>query len=80
MSSEIYIKNYDFNKDTTDVLENNKYWTQRPIVYIINNDKEAYIWETIDASIRVNETDDYKTTIIIIKNIININLKRYGIN
>lgn len=55
MSSEIYIKNYDFNKDTTDVLENNKYWTQRPIVYIINNDKEAYIWETIDASIRVNQ-------------------------
>lgn len=55
MSSEIYIKKYDFNKYTTDILDSNKYWSQRPIVYIINNEEEAYIWETIDASVRVNQ-------------------------
>ena len=55
MSSEIHINNYDFNENTTDILQKKKYWSQRPIVYIINNDEEAYIWETIDASIRVNQ-------------------------
>lgn len=55
MSNEIYIKEYPFNDKIVDNLQFDKYWKQRPVVYILNNAHEAYVWETIDASIRAGQ-------------------------
>lgn len=44
-----------FNMGTPTVLKNQKYGSNWPVVYILNNDKEAYIGETTDASIRSNQ-------------------------
>ena len=55
MSNEIYIKEYPFNNQIVDNLQYDKYWKQRPVVYILNNTHEAYVWETIDASIRAGQ-------------------------
>ena len=44
-----------FNAGTPNVLKNVKYGTDWPVVYIINNNKEAYVGETTDASIRSNQ-------------------------
>ena len=44
-----------FNAGTPNVLKNVKYGTDWPVVYIINNSKEAYVGETTDASIRSNQ-------------------------
>ena len=52
MSDNIYIKKYNFDNHIVESLQYDKYWTQWPVVYILNSDDEAYVWETIDASIR----------------------------
>ena len=44
-----------FNAGTPNILKNVKYGTDWPVVYIINNSKEAYVGETTDASIRSNQ-------------------------
>ena len=44
-----------FNKHTPDTLKHEKYGSKWPVVYIINNNEEAYVGETTDASIRTNQ-------------------------
>ena len=51
----IEINTLKFNKDISSVLKTKKYGTNWPVVYIINNNEEAYIGETTDASIRSNQ-------------------------
>lgn len=43
------IKTYPFNKDSVEKIKNSKYGTNWPVVYIIRNEKEAYIGESSDA-------------------------------
>ncbi len=49
------ISTIKFNEGTSAVLKTKKYGTNWPVVYIINNNEEAYIGETTDASIRSNQ-------------------------
>lgn len=49
------IKTYDFDDKVSEKLKNTKYGSNWPVVYIINNDKEAYVGETTDVSIRSNQ-------------------------
>lgn len=49
------IKTFKFNDGTPAHLKNIKYGTNWPVVYIINNKKEAYVGETTDVSIRSNQ-------------------------
>ena len=49
------IKTLKFNNDTPSQLKHTKYGTDWPVVYIINNNEEAYVGETTDASIRTNQ-------------------------
>lgn len=51
----IEINTLKFNEDISSVLKTKKYGTNWPVVYIINNNEEAYIGETTDASIRSNQ-------------------------
>ena len=44
-----------FNAGTSNVLKSEKYGTNWPVVYIINNNEEAYVGETTDVSIRSNQ-------------------------
>jgi hypothetical protein len=44
-----------FNAGTPAVLKNEKYGTNWPVVYILNNNEEAYVGETTDISIRSNQ-------------------------
>lgn len=49
------ISTLKFNESTPAVLKTKKYGTNWPVVYIINNNEEAYVGETTDASIRSNQ-------------------------
>lgn len=49
------ISTLKFNEGTSAVLKTKKYGTNWPVVYIINNNEEAYVGETTDASIRSNQ-------------------------
>lgn len=49
------INTLKFNEETPAILKTKKYGTNWPVVYIINNEEEAYIGETTDASIRLNQ-------------------------
>lgn len=49
------INQLKFDKKTPAILKTKKYGTNWPVVYIIHNNKEAYIGETNDASIRANQ-------------------------
>jgi len=49
------ISTLKFNEGTPLRLKNIKYGTNWPVVYIINNNEEAYVGETTDASIRSNQ-------------------------
>lgn len=51
--AEILTKN--FNDKTSKSLKKERYGTNWPVVYILNNEKEAYIGETTDVSIRTNQ-------------------------
>ena len=49
------IKTLKFDNEVANNLRRIKHGSNWPVVYIINNDKEAYIGETTDASIRSNQ-------------------------
>lgn len=49
------IESVEFNNRTPDKLNELKYGKNWPVVYILNNDKEAYIGETINAVIRSSQ-------------------------
>ena len=49
------ISTLPFNNGTPLKLKNMKYGSDWPVVYIINNNEEAYVGETTDASIRSNQ-------------------------
>ena len=49
------INNFAFNIGTPDVLRHCEYGEDWPVVYIINNDKEAYVGETVNAAIRAGQ-------------------------
>ena len=49
------ISTLKFNDGTPLKLKNIKYGSDWPVVYIINNNEEAYVGETTDASIRSNQ-------------------------
>lgn len=49
------INTLEFNNKTPLMLKTKKFGTNWPIVYIINNNEEAYVGETTDASIRSNQ-------------------------
>ncbi len=49
------ISTLKFNEGTSALLKTKKFGTNWPVVYIINNNKEAYIGETTDVSIRSNQ-------------------------
>ncbi|MFA5604003.1 MAG: DNA/RNA helicase domain-containing protein [Bacilli bacterium] len=51
----IDIKTINFNIETPQKLRKIKNGTNWPVVYILNNQKEAYIGETTNASIRANQ-------------------------
>ncbi len=51
-----HIDRFEFNKDTASQVDRlrhdkNNVGSNWPIVYVINNDREAYIGETVNASI-----------------------------
>ncbi len=49
------IETYKFDTNVIEKLENTKFGNKWPIVYIINNNKEAYIGETVNAYIRAKQ-------------------------
>lgn len=49
------IETYKFDTHVVEKLENTKFGNKWPIVYIINNNKEAYIGETVNAYIRAKQ-------------------------
>ena len=49
------ISTLKFNEGTPTILKSKKYGTNWPVVYIINNNDEAYIGETTDVSMRSNQ-------------------------
>lgn len=48
----VKINNLSFDKSSLDNLRTVKYGTNWPVVYILNDSKEAYVGETTDAKIR----------------------------
>ena len=67
----IDIKTYKFDTNVVETLENTRYGNKWPIVYIINNDTEAYIGETINAYIRAKQhLDNPKRKLLNLINII----------
>lgn len=51
----INIDEYKFCETTSDIVKNNKKVNNWPVVYIINNKKEAYIGETTDPQNRIKQ-------------------------
>ena len=49
------ISTLKFNEGTPTLLKSKKYGTNWPVVYIINNNEEAYVGETTDVSMRSNQ-------------------------
>ena len=49
------ISTLKFNEGTPTILKSKKYGTNWPVVYIINNNDEAYVGETTDVSMRTNQ-------------------------
>lgn len=67
----INIETYKFDTKVVGTLESAKYGKKWPIVYIINNDKEAYIGETVNAYVRASQhLDNPKRRILNLINII----------
>ena len=50
-----FIRSIAFNGQTPNALKRVPYGSDWPVVYVINNDKEAYIGETVDAVSRMNQ-------------------------
>lgn len=51
----INIKTYKFNQESVEKIRKAKYGEKWPVVYIIRNNKEAYIGETTNAYMRVKQ-------------------------
>ena len=51
----VTIEETKFNKDAPDEIKKMKYGSNWPVVYIINSAKEAYVGETVNASIRAGQ-------------------------
>ena len=72
IEKKININQYDFNEKVIDILKEKDYGKTWPVVYIINNKKEAYIGETTNARNRMmnhlSNTDRLRLNIL---NIIN---------
>lgn len=51
----VKFKSFDFNSDEIKEIKNYKYGEKWPVVYFIHNEKEAYIGETTDVSIRTGQ-------------------------
>ena len=51
----INIEKYKFDNNVVKKLENTKFGNKWPIVYIINNNKEAYVGETVNAYMRAKQ-------------------------
>lgn len=67
----INVETYKFNTKVVETLENTKFGNKWPIVYIINNDKEAYIGETVNAYVRASQhLDNPKRKMLNLINII----------
>lgn len=67
----INIETYKFNTNVVEKLANTKYGNKWPVVYIINNEKEAYVGETINAYMRASQhLDNPKRQILNLINII----------
>lgn len=67
----VNIETYKFNTKVVEKLENTKFGNKWPVVYIINNDKEAYVGETVNAYIRASQhLDNPKRQILNLINII----------
>ena len=67
----INIETYKFDTKVVGTLESTRYGKKWPIVYIINNDKEAYIGETVNAYVRASQhLDNPKRRILNLINII----------
>lgn len=49
------INDYEFNDDTPKKLEEDNFYADWPVVYIINNDKEMYIGETYHSAERMRQ-------------------------
>lgn len=49
------IKDFDFNDDTPKKLEEDNFYADWPVVYILNNDKEMYIGETYHSAERMRQ-------------------------
>lgn len=67
----VNIETYKFNTNVVEKLANTKFGNKWPVVYIINNEKEAYIGETVNAYIRASQhLDNPKRQILNLINII----------
>ena len=67
----INVETYKFNTKVVEKLENTKFGNKWPIVYIINNDNEAYIGETVNAYVRASQhLDNPKRKMLNLINII----------
>lgn len=67
----VNIETYKFNTKVVEKLANTKFGNKWPVVYIINNDKEAYVGETVNAYIRASQhLDNPKRQILNLINII----------
>jgi len=51
----INIETYKFDKDVVKELQQSKFGNKWPIVYIINNEKEAYVGESTNAFVRAGQ-------------------------
>lgn len=51
----VKIVDYKFDKDTAELIKKQHFGTNWPLVYIINNDTEAYVGETINISNRTKQ-------------------------
>lgn len=67
----INVETYKFDAKVVEKLENTRFGNKWPIVYIINNDNEAYIGETVNAYIRASQhLDNPKRQMLNLINII----------
>ena len=67
----INVETYKFDTKVVETLENTKFGNKWPIVYIINNDNEAYIGETVNAYVRASQhLDNPKRKMLNLINII----------
>ena len=66
----VNIETYKFNKDVVEKLKDTKFGNRWPVVYIINNKKEAYVGQTINAYIRAGQHLNNPKRVVL--NLINI--------